>query len=89
MPKRAGHVLNRLGNLAKGAKRLLEHLSPQKTRKRPKLDASDDSEPEAVGFTSLSDVRNPKCLPEYKFPTGSGENTTIRSKWGRILLTTR
>jgi len=41
MPKRAGHVLNRIVNLAKGAKRLLEHSSPQKTRKRPKLDASD------------------------------------------------
>jgi len=41
MLKRAGHVLNRIGNLAKGEERLLEHLSPQKTRKRPKLDASD------------------------------------------------
>ena len=47
MPKRAGHVLNRLGNFAKGAKRLLEHLSPRKTRKQPKLDASDE---EAVSY---------------------------------------
>jgi hypothetical protein len=32
MPKHPGHVLNQLGNFAKGAKRLLEHLSPRKTR---------------------------------------------------------
>ena len=53
MPKRPGNILNQLGNFAKGAKRLLEHLSPRKTRKRLKIGASDASGKEAVNFTSL------------------------------------
>ena len=50
MPKHAGYVLSRLENFAKGAKRLLEHLSPRKTCKRPKLDASNDSGQGTVSF---------------------------------------
>jgi hypothetical protein len=64
MPKRSGHVLNRLQNFAKGAKRLLEHLSPQKTRKRPKLDASDNSVRDAMSFTSLFSREVADLLPE-------------------------
>ena len=64
MPKRARHVLNQLENFAKGAKHLLEHLSPQKTRKQPKLDVSNDSVQEAVSFTSLFSCEIANLLPE-------------------------
>jgi hypothetical protein len=89
MPKRPGRVLSRLENFAKGAKRLLEHLSPRKTRKRPKIDAFDDSGQEAVSITTLFSRENPNTVPEYKPQTVSGVNSAIRSERGRIFLTTR